>query len=399
MPQRRQLEAPPTTRTSQGSQTSTQQQQHQQQQQQQPQQQTSSPSNALIPHPSNRPAPALERAHTFPTPPTSASSLIPISTQGTSYEWGGQSMSSGVQASQPLSIESGLGSARSLPATPATTPPIQSMPSYQSQSGYDSSKPYYSAAPPSQTQYAPQPSLTFGPSLPPASYLKSEMGPPSVRASGGQAETENSEVKADRYSQGNGQVGGHGSGEGEPVQEQDAEYIHDNHAAYNANRGSSYTYTTNPSVGSLTGEASHLSSDMTGSPHQNGSGRITPRSSGAAQPQWAPGYNTSPRPAQSSSLYNIVSDSRGTSANGSATDSYSATSNSTSAYSSSMNGTLGTKRVREEDEDRIARPDSRGVDYDSKRRRTITETSVGGPVGGAPLALQPVKAGVMTRRR
>lgn len=398
--QRRQLEVTSPTRTTQGPQPPALHHHHSMQAP--APSHMPNPSNALIPHPGSRPG--LERAHTFPTPPSSASSLIPMSTQGSSYEWGSQSMSSGVQGSQPLSIETGIGSARSMPATPATTPPgngIQSMQSYQSQSGYDS-KPYYSAAPQSQPQYAPQqplaqPSMTsFGQSLPPASYIKSEMGPPSVRASGGQTEAENGEVKSDRYSQGNGQVG-HGSGEGEVVQEHDAEYMHDNNAAYNANRGS-YTYTTNPSVGSLTGEHAHLSPEMTGSPHQNGSGRITPRTSGGAQPQWASGYNTPPRQAPTSSLYNIVSDSR-TTANGTATDSYSATSNSTPAYSSSMNGTLGTKRLRDDDEDRIARPDSRGVDYDSKRRKTITEASVGGPVGGAPLALQPVKAGVMATRR
>lgn len=67
-----------------------------------------------------------------------------------------------------------------------------------------------------------------------------------------------------------------------------------------------------------------------------------------------------------------------------------------------MNGSLGSKRLRDDDEDRIPRPDSRGGDYDTKRRKTLTESTVGGPVGGVggpPLGLQPVKAGGMRSRR
>lgn len=202
---------------------------------------------------------------------------------------------------------------------------------------------------------------------------------------------------ADRYSQSNGHVA---SGAGEPVPDQEAEYVQHDSAGYN--RGS-YTYTTNASVGSLTAEHSQLTSDMTGSPtQQNGSGRMTPRTSGGPPPQWASGYTTSPRPAPAStSLYSIVSDTRGTSANGTATENnYSVTSSSAPTYST-MNGSLGSaKRGREDDEvDRIGRPDSRGTEYDTKRRRTITEATVGAPVG-VTLGLQPMKAGGgMARRR
>lgn len=355
------------------------------------------PSNTLIPHPASRPG--LDRAHTFPTPPTSASSMMGMPSHGSSYEWGSQN----VQASQPLSIDTGLSNARSMPTTPATTPPgnnMQSMQSYQSQSGYDSSKQYYSAAPQSQPQYAPQQPLTqstmpsYGQTLPPASYIKSEMGPPSGRGAG-QSETEQGEVKPDRYAQGNGHVG-HGTGDGEAVQEHETEYIQDNSAAYNANRGS-YTYTANPSVAALTADHSHIPPEMTASPsHQNGADRLTPRT-GGSQPQWAPpGYNTPPRPPPASSLYNIVSDTRGTAPNG--TDAY-GTTNSAPSYSA-LNGSLpSNKRLRDDDDDRLIRPDSRGAEYEHKRRKTITETTMGGPVGGAPLGLQPMTAGVMARRR
>ncbi|KAJ5605943.1 hypothetical protein N7510_008724 [Penicillium lagena] len=341
------------------------------------------------------PRPGLDRANTFPTPPASASSLIGVTNQGSSYEWGGQGMGSGVPHAQPLSIDTALSNQRSMPTTPATTPPgnnLQGMPSYQGQSGYDS-KPYYSAAPQSHSQYAPhtplaQPGMSaYGQSMPGNSYVKNEMAPPTARASG-TAEPETSELKTDRYSQSNAPADG--------VQEQEHEYLQDG-AGYNANRGS-YTYTTNPSVGSLTGEHSQLTPEMTGSPQQNGSGRMTPRTGGGAPPHWASGYNTPPRPSAASSLYNIVSDTRGTPANGASNDPYSMPSASTPVYQTAMNASggsmgSGSKRMREDDD--LPAPS----DYDTKRRKTLTDTTTGGPVG-APL-LQPMKApqSVMSRRR
>lgn len=317
--------------------------------------------------------PVLDRAHTFPTPPASASSLMGITQQGGSYDWNNQVN----QNSQPLSMDNNtMGNARSMPATPATTPPgngLHGLP-FQGQA-YDSSKPYHSAAP-SNSQYASQQPLTqpgltsYGP-LASAPYIKNDMAPP--------GRSEESDAKGDRYS----------TGQGEPAPENDSEYVHDNGPNYTS-RGS-YTYTNNPSVGALP-DHSQLTPDMTASPsQQNNSGRMTPRTGGGPPSQWSSGYNTPPRPAVGS-LYNIVSDTRG-STNG-ASDTYIG-SNSTPGYSG-MNGSLGIKRLREDDEvDRIVRPDSRGAgDYESKRRKTLTD-----PVGvGAPLALQPVKAGGMMPR-
>ncbi|KAJ5486415.1 hypothetical protein N7530_000715 [Penicillium desertorum] len=210
--------------------------------------------------------PGLERANTFPTPPASASSMM---NQGSSYEWGGQ-----VPHTQPLSIDTTLSNQRSMPTTPATTPPgnnMHGLPAYQGQ-GYDSSKPYYSAAPQTHAQYAPHTPLTqsgmpsYGQPLA-GGYMKSEMAPPNPRP--GVSEPETSERDPNRYSQSNGP--------GETVAEHDQEYMQDHNAGYNSNRGS-YTYTTNPSVSSLTGEHSQLTPEMTSSPsQQNGSGRMTPR--------------------------------------------------------------------------------------------------------------------------
>lgn len=314
-----------------------------------------------------------------------------VTHQGGSYDWNNQGMNSGVHNSQPLSIDTSLNNARSMPTTPATTPPghnLQGMHSYQSQ-GYDNSKPYYSAAP-SHSQYGPhQPGPnSYGHSLAPSAYIKGDMAPPSGRSSGGQMEADATDMKSDRYGPGPAHVSG-GTG---PVPEQE-EYVQDNAPNYNA-RGS-YTYSSNPSIGSLTGEHSQMAPDMTGSPAQpNGSGRMTPRTGGGPPSQWASGYNTPPR-AAAGSLYNIVSDTRGSSGHGTP-DAYGAA-NSAPAYPMGMNGSLGTKRLRDEDE--VIRSDSRDVDYEGKRRKTITETPVGGPVGGPPLALQPVKAGGVTTQR
>ena len=349
--------------------------------------------------------PALDRAHTFPTPPASASSLMGITNQGNSYKWGSQGMSSGVPHSQqPLSIDTSLSNARSMPTTPATTPPgsnLQGMQFQGSQPPYDSSKPYYSTAPPSHPQYAAPSLASYGQQNLPsaATYMKNDMGPPSARAPGAPS----SEVEAggdakDRYSQSNGPTTGEGG-----VPEQESDYVHDHGAGYNNAHRGSYTYTTNASVNTLTGEHSQLTPELSSPSQQNGSGRMTPRTGGGPPPQWASGYNTPPRPPATSSLYNIVSDTRGTPANGAPSDSYSVTSNSGPAYSSGMNGSLGssgTKRMREDDEeDDTIRPDSRGTDYDGKRRRTITEVN-GGPLAGPPLGMQPLTAGgAMPRRR
>lgn len=371
--------------------------------------QSSTPSHVPQPGPAlgsqsaNRPG--LDRAHTFPTPPASASSLMGITNPSNTYDWSGHNMNSGVSSSQPLSIDTGLSNARSMPTTPATTPPLHSLPSYPSQSSYDTAKPYYSAAPSSHSQYAPQPSLAqtgltaYGQSMPSSTYMKSDMGPPSGRTAGVQADNE-SDVKSDRYVHHNGPVGG---GAGDSVPEHEPEYVHDNGSGYGTNRGS-YTYTTNPSVSSLTGEHSHLGSDIAVSPsQQNGGGRMTPRSSNTVSSQWASGYSTPPRPSAPSALYSMVSDARSSAANGSSADPYSVTSNSAPAYPSTMNGSLGSnKRLREDDEvDRFVRSDCRGTEFDHKRRKTLTEAPVvGGPVGGESLALQPLKpVGLMSRHR
>ena len=368
--------------------------------------QVTQPPHSIAPHPgANRPP--LERSHTFPTPPTSASSLI--TTQGSSYEWGNQNMSGSVQSStQPLAIDTGLSNARSLPSTPATTPPgnaIHGLPgSYPSQQSYDNSRPMYSAAPQQQSQFATQQQnlARFGQPMQPNVYMKNDMGPPS-RQTGSGAEGDPTDIKQDPYSHGhsNDQLG-HGTGEEEAEHEHDTEYAHDNSAAYNANRGA-YNYNTSSTIGSMHGEHPHLSPEqVNGSPHQNGSGRVTPRTSSVSQPQWNSGYNTPPRTAGSAGLYNVVSDTRGTATNGhSVSDNY-----SSSGYASTaVNGvTTSNKRAREDDDsDYKTRPGSGGDDIESlKRRKSGREDSLGnGPASFAHdgQGMNRNRATVIQRRR
>lgn len=340
--------------------------------------------------------PGLDRAHTFPTPPTSASSTMGMSNQGSINDWVGPNMSSGVQGAQPLTIDTGLSNTRSMPSTPATTPPgsmMQNMQSYQNQQSYDNSRSMYSVAPAQQSQYPQQQQSVaqhnmarFGQPMQANPYMKSEMGPPTSRTTGSVSEADHGDHKNDPYahSQGNEQVG-HATGEEEAEHEHDTEYAHDNSTAYNANRGPSY-YNTGPSIGSLHGEHPHLSPDQVSeSPsHPNGTGRVTPRGTAVSQTQWAaPGYNTPPRIPPSSNLYNVMSDARGPTPNGTGgTDSYVSTPLQSGFASSIVNGSApSNKRVREEDDQDRSRPTSRGDDIEAlKRRKTMREGSVSTPV-------------------
>lgn len=345
------------------------------------------PPHSIAPHPGVG-RPGLDRAHTFPTPPTSASSTshMGMGNQGNSYDW------TGAQSAQSVPIESNV---HSTPNTPATTPPgasMQSMQSYQNQQSYDTSRPMYSAAASQQAQYAPQQtvqpqSMARCAPMQTNPYLKNEMGPPTSRAPGLGSELEHTDHKNGSYThnQGNEQVG-HGTGEEEADHEHDAEYSHENNAAYNGNRGPTYTYNSGAHLGSLHGEPSHLSPEMNGSPsHQNGSGRGTPRNSAGSQAQWAAGYHSPPRAAPSSNLYNIISDARGSAPNGNSTaESYASAPLQSSYAPSNINGaTPSNKRIREEDDqDHQSRPASRGDDIEAMKRRKLgREGSVGGPIG------------------
>jgi enhanced filamentous growth protein 1 len=354
--------------------------------------------HSIAPHPGAG-RPGLDRAHTFPTPPTSASSVMGMGNQGSSYEWGAPSMNSGVTGTQPLSIDTGLSNARSMPTTPATTPPgssISNMQSYQSQQSFDGSKSFYSGPPSSQSAYASQQTPTqqtmarFGGPMTSNSYVKNEMGPPSAPGTVGAGDGEHSDIKAEQYSHGHVSTG---SADTDSEHQQDNSYMGANTSAYGNNR-TQYAYNPPSSVGTVQGDHAHLSPDMSGSPHQGGSGRATPRGTNGPQ-QWQQGYQTPPRVAPSSNLYSVMSDSRGPGGTPTS-DHY------PSAYSAtSLSGaSTSTKRAREDESD-TSRPDSRGIEpnYDLKRRKTIRQDAMGVPMGQMA-GMQGIKTGIgMARQR
>ncbi|KAL8880938.1 MAG: hypothetical protein Q9198_001753, partial [Flavoplaca austrocitrina] len=337
--------------------------------------QVSQSPHQIAPHPGTG-RPSLDRAHTFPTPPTSASSGIGMSNQSNDYAWGAQSIAGGTQGSQSM-IEP---HAHSTPNTPATTPPghaMSNLQSYQTQQPYDAAKSMYPNSASQQGPYAPSnmPRYTSAQS---GTYMKHEMGPPTSRIT----ELDEHETKSEPYphSQANPPVG-HGHGEEEADHEHDTDYSHDNGNAYSTNR-SAYNYNTGTGLASLQGEHPHLSPEMTGSPsHPNGSGRVTPRNSANGPAQWTAGHQTPPRAVYSSNAYNPISDARGSMPNGtSGVDTYGASSMQAAYAPAHMNGTTpSTKRMREDDDQEYgSRPASRGDDIESLKRRKMGAESVGG---------------------
>jgi protein SOK2 len=340
----------------------------------------SQPPHAIQPHPSAG-RPGLDRAHTFPTPPTSASSIMGMGNQGNSYEWSNANVQT-PQGSQPLSIDTGLSNARSVPTTPATTPPgaVQQGMTYGSAQNYDNSRPIYSGPPSQPGQYNTQgqPMMTYRPD---SSYPKTEMAPPSRLAD----VSEEGDVKHNdgMMPQGNGQVAAAPAGP-EGDHEHDNEYTHST-APYNGNRGS-YGYNPNANPGAMHPDHPHLSPEMTGSPHQNGSGRATPRTATTGQAQWNSGYPTPQRQGPpSSNLYNVMSDPRGSTNGNAPHDAYpgpgAVPQYSNQGYTPTNGVNSASKRGRDDEDEDPYRPDSvQGDDMSGLKRRKTME---GGAVGGA----------------
>lgn len=375
------------------------------------------PQHSVSGHPGIGGRPDIQRSHTFPTPPTSASSVMGnMGPSDGSFQWGGQNLNS-VQGSNPLAIDTGLSNARSMPTTPATTPPgtsIQNMQQYQqTPQSYDTSRQQMYSAPPLQQSAYPQSNgaqTNMGRYNQTGAYIKNEMGPPSGRAPGSVSDGEHHDTKLPNglihHGQGNDQVS-HSQPEEEA--EHDGDYAHDNTAAYDANRGS-YNYAPGPPVGSITGEHAHISPELTGSPnHNGGSGHVTPRTATTSQAYYSQhqgGYSTPPRAQPpSSNLYNVMSSERGT-ANGSSTnemygnqsDLGNPLTNGFAGQPLTNGATPSSKRGRDDDDDQ--RPSSRdaGGETDGlKRRRTIREDSAPNLNYDAPL--NRARATISQRRR
>ncbi|KAI1081172.1 hypothetical protein F5B20DRAFT_74528 [Whalleya microplaca] len=347
--------------------------------------------------------PSLDRAHTFPTPPTSASSVMGSMGASENFQWSQQGMSSG-QGNNPMSIDTGLSNTapRSMPATPASTPPgssLQSMPSYpQGNQSYDSSRGVYNGPAAQQSPYPPSHSSPQDRGIygQPGSYMKSEMGPPSGRPAGGP--TEQSDVKPSNGMMQHGDGVPHANGEEEA--EHEAEYTHDS-GAYDANRTAYNNYNA-PPVAPLASDHHNLSPEMTGSPsHQAGSGRATPRTAAPPQPYYAQqaGYSTPPRVQPPSSLYNVIGNDRGPTNGAPAPDVYNSQSDIGApmpngyASQSVMNGAAGPLKRGRDDEDDLNRPSSGGLDL--KRRKTMIDGPM--PAPGYDTMNRPASA--VARRR
>ena len=216
---------------------------------------------------------------------------------------------------------------------------------------------------------------------------KNEMGPPSAPGAVVSTDADGHEIKSDHYPQ-DGSAGHVGHAD------QSNEHTHD--STYMASSGSypsrGYSYGHGTNVGAIQTEHPHLSPEITGSPHQPGSGRGTPRTAGS-QGQWQQqGYQTPPRNT-SSNLYNVMSDSRGQPA-AQGVDTY-----ASSGYSgSSMNGPSQSLKRGRDDEESMDRPSSRDVDpnFDLKRRKT---NPMGAPMGAMPMGQAIKTGGGMPRQR
>ncbi|KAI5364314.1 Putative transcription regulator HTH, APSES-type DNA-binding domain, EFG1/Phd1/StuA family [Septoria linicola] len=316
------------------------------------------PPHSIAPHPGAG-RPGLDRAHTFPTPPTTASGL-PMST---GYEYGAQG--GAVHSGQPLPY--GTTVSRTEPSTPAATSPGNSQGiQYQtSQPAYSSQ--YYSAPSQYAQQYAGMP--RYNPvQQSPGGPVKSEMGPP-ARAG---AENEHAESKP--------QHNGYGAQQ-DADGEHEGEYTHS--ASYGARRPS-YNYNPNTAPGPAHPESSHVSPEQTHSPHQNGvHGSSTPRTTGGYS-----GYNnTTPRPVQlpSSNLNYVMSnDTRPGAPNGPDAGGYQSHYQQSPQQYPTMNGAINShnKRGRDDDDE----PHYANGDASMKRQRTDPSVGMAQPqsakVGG-----------------
>lgn len=322
--------------------------------------------HAIQPHPSAG-RPGLERAHTFPTPPGSATGLMGMPSQGHANDWNGPGYQN-MPGSQPLQIDTGLSNTRSVPSTPASTPPGTMQPgmSYSTAQGYDGSRSMYSGPPSQAAQYSTQiPSYRQD-----SGYPKSEMAPPA--RSNDQGDVKPSDGMLQQH--GN-EPGTHATGEDAADHENDAgEYTHYS-ASNNATRGSYYGSSTAP--GSIHGDHGHVSPEMRGSPHQNGSGRQTPRTTATSQTQWGSGYPTQRQPA-SEYLNNVMSDPRGTATNGNSASDYQPQSHyNTQSYAPPNGVQSSAKRSRDPDDEEAGRGDSaHGEEPETMKRRKTMENGV-----------------------
>ncbi|CAK7269327.1 hypothetical protein SEPCBS119000_003513 [Sporothrix epigloea] len=380
------------------------------------------PSHANMSTPIARPP--LDRAHTFPTPPTSASGVMGGGISASEpFSWSQQGVN-GNHVANPMPIDTSLGNARSMPATPATTPPgppMQSMQQYPpTTQTYDASRSLYHHQTPAPSSQHPSQQHTphyshhsrqhayenGGPIGSPhdrnmyshntvavaSSYVKSEPTAPSTKGlgpMGNESIVEKQQTNGLLHHAHNGHISDgltHG-GVPEDEHEHEPEYTHDS-STYDTSRAQ-YNYGA-PQVTVVSSEHHHhLSPDVAPAAtvsHQATSGRSTPRSAASQAYYTHHGYNTPPRTSAataaaqaSSNLFNVVTNERSATNGGPTHEAYangndmpSALSNGYSA--SALNGvSTGLKRSRDDDDDDNA--DDR-VASDMKRRKTLLDSSM-----------------------
>ncbi|KAJ6261107.1 Cell pattern formation-associated protein [Drechslerella dactyloides] len=204
---------------------------------------------ALVPsHPLQTHRPSLERSITFPTPPSSASSIMMPNAD--SQFWPPSNI---VPANQPLALDTAtMASSRSMPATPATTPPGgNQLQSYSSSSAGTYGDAYRNV--PSQSNMGRYPGVGQQPQYLPNGRAATDMGPPQT-ARPGQANPSSRPSS----SQNDGRIpnlgessslghhhGGNSAEHGEEEADHEEEYTHDsNLQGYNASRSSYYPSST-----------------------------------------------------------------------------------------------------------------------------------------------------------
>lgn len=308
--------------------------------------------------------PGIDRAHTFPTPPTSASGQVGMGSQGSPYDgWPSGGMGAAVQGQQ---FESHT---QSTPATPATTPPGSSLPSlqpYQAHQSYDVSRPMYPASTAQQSQYATSlqnQAMARNGSLQSHAYSKQEMGPPTV-LSGSKTEGDHGDQKLTSYMPSH--TNDH-TGEEEAEHEQDTEFGHEHKYAYDTHRNSY--------------------SGMNG--HNSGSGQVNTMTTATSQSMWAGGYQSSPRVPTAPTLYNPTSDTRGALPSGT----ISSDGHVPNAYAPTQ--TNGLSKRQRDDDDTYAKTD----DVDALKRRKMSTAGMTNGTHETERPLNRVKSSNTPRSR
>jgi protein SOK2 len=277
-----------------------------------------------------QPRPELQRSISFPTPPSSASSVMGVGGSDSSF-WSGNMVSQAGNGA--LAIDTVMNSARSMPTTPATTPPggIQQLQQYP--------PPPSSLYPPNQQANMNQQGIAqqnmqrFGQPLPqPSQYMSqsrdNNMGPPTSRGpaptlSRPASRQDDAHQKEDGSEEQNGLAGegeDHGAQEvhGEEPAENEAEHHQEEYTTHEGNYSNGGHRPSNVYYPPLSAEP-HLSPEMNGSPGQgpstparptygapnanvprtvDGGSGATPRTTTTPQQQWVQngsGYSTPPR--------------------------------------------------------------------------------------------------------